>query len=219
MRLSNQYADLAAEGLDAAIRVGHGTWRTPRSSRAVSTCSAWECTSAPAYFARRGRPGTPADLTQHECVIFRMPSSGRDRPWQLEERGRALELHPRARYPVNDGESLIALATASLALVQTPDSMARAALKEGVLAEVLQAYRPARCPSPSSTPARATSRCGCGSSSSTCWARAEAATPGERRAWRPSSTARRDANVALPGWCARLKLRALLAPAVGADAA
>jgi DNA-binding transcriptional LysR family regulator len=75
-----------------------------------------------------------------------MPSSGRDRPWQLEERGRALELHPRARYPVNDGEGLIALATASLALVQTPDSMARAAMKEGVLAEVLQAYRPAPLP-------------------------------------------------------------------------
>lgn len=144
VRLSDRYADLAGEGLDAAIRVGHLEDSSLVARRFdVQRLGVY---GAPAYLARRGRPTTPAELDHHERVLFRMPSSGRDRPWQLEEAGRALELRPRARYQVNDGEGLIALATAGLGLVQTPDYMARAALDAGALEEVLEAYRPAPLP-------------------------------------------------------------------------
>jgi LysR family transcriptional regulator, regulator for bpeEF and oprC len=139
LRLSDKYSDVVGEGLDAAIRVGHlhdsALVARPFDVQRLGVYG------APSYFVRRGRPARPADLAAHDCAVFRMPTSGRDRPWQFEEDGTALELHPVVKYHVNDGEGLIALAAAGLALVQTPDYMARSALKEGALVEVLGEYR------------------------------------------------------------------------------
>lgn len=141
---SDRYVDLIKEGLDAVVRVGH----LPDSSLVARALGAQGLIAggAPAYLAARGAPATPADLGAHACLVFRMPSTGRPRPWQFQVGRRAVEHTPRASVVMNDGEALVAAAVAGMGLVQVPDYMAADELRDGRLVEVLRRFRPAPLP-------------------------------------------------------------------------
>ena len=138
-RLSDRFADIVREGLDAVVRVGElndsrFVARTIGQQHLVVAASA-------AYLSRHGTPRTPDELEQHHCVAFRQPSSGRDRPWQFRVDGADVELSPPSRMRIGDGEALIDAATSGLGLVQTPDYMAAEAINTGRLVEVLREFR------------------------------------------------------------------------------
>jgi DNA-binding transcriptional LysR family regulator len=136
---SDRYVDVVKEGLDAALRIGH----LPDSSlvaQRVGEQSLVVC-GAPTYLAARGTPRTPADLHSHRCLAFRIPSTGRLRPWQLRDDGRDCTFVPRAPVAMDDGEALVVAAAEGLGLMQVPDYMAAGDLRAGRLVEVLAGYR------------------------------------------------------------------------------
>jgi len=83
------YLDLIAEGIDVAIRFGP----QPVSSLTSKLLAAPRVltVAAPAYLERHGRPARPEDLTTHECIQFRDPSTGRPFEWEFHREGR---VHP-----------------------------------------------------------------------------------------------------------------------------
>ncbi len=128
-RLSDMYSDVIREGLDAVVRIG-----PLADSRLVSKLVGHQhliVTASPAYLARHGTPRNPYELERHQCVLFRVPTTGRDRPWQFRVEGVNVEIQPEARLRLGDGEALIEAAAAGLGLVQTPDYMAADALAAG----------------------------------------------------------------------------------------
>jgi len=144
LRLQDGYADLVRDGLDAAIRVGE-----LRDSTLVARRIDWQdlvLVASPAYLEARGRPERLEDLAGHAAVVFRMPSSGRHRPWQLKSGRRVVELHPPHRAQVSDGDGIVAAAVMGLGLGQVPDFMAADALARGALVEVLRPHRPPPMP-------------------------------------------------------------------------
>ncbi|WP_157269510.1 LysR family transcriptional regulator [Azohydromonas aeria] len=145
LRLQDGFADLVQEGIDLAVRVG----RLDDSSlvaRRIDTQTLLLCAS-PAYLAARGTPDGVAALGAHAAIAFRMPSSGRQRPWQFVEDGRAVDLPPpNVAARINDGEAMVEAARLGLGLCQVPDYMAAAALARGELVEVLPGCRPPPMP-------------------------------------------------------------------------
>jgi DNA-binding transcriptional LysR family regulator len=144
VRLSDEYADVIAGGLDAVIRVG-----PIADSRLVARPidrQQLRVYASPRYLARRGRPQHPNDLAEHECLVFRVPTSGREYAWQFADGRKRVALHPNARYVVNDGEGLAVLAATGLGLAQLPDYMARDAVKARRLVEVLERHAPPPVP-------------------------------------------------------------------------
>lgn len=144
LRLQDAYADLVREGLDLAIRVG-----ALQDSRLVARRIDWQqlvCIASPAYLEARGTPLRIEDLAGHATIVFRMPSSGRLRPWQLREGRRVVEMHPAHRVQVNDGDGMVAAAREGLGLTQIPDYMAADELAAGQLVEVMIDKRPAPMP-------------------------------------------------------------------------
>ncbi len=143
-RLSDQYSDVIREGLDAVVRVG--VLNDSRLvARQVSQQSLLLCAS-PEYLARHGQPRNPYDLEQHQCMVFRMPSTGRDRPYQFRVDGVGLDLQPQARLRLGDGEALVEAAAAGLGLAQVPEVMLTDALAAGRVVEVLADFRPPPMP-------------------------------------------------------------------------
>jgi DNA-binding transcriptional LysR family regulator len=136
---SDRYADIVSEGLDAAVRVGH-LRDSSLVARRIGEQRLSVCAS-PAYLRRRGTPTRPADLATHSCLVFRMPSTGRPRPWQFSEAGRAFDWAPESSVVMNDGEALVAAAIAGLGIAQVPDYIAADALREGRVREILQRFR------------------------------------------------------------------------------
>lgn len=141
---SDQWVDLVRLGLDAVVRVGP----LPDSSlvaRRIGGQGMVTC-AAPAYLRRHGTPRSPSDVTAHSCLLFRLPSSGRPRPWQYRGGRPRREFMPPSRFLFNEGEAIVAAAAAGAGLAQVPDYMAAADLKAGRLVEVLASYRPPEVP-------------------------------------------------------------------------
>lgn len=143
-RFSDHVVDVVKEGLDAAVRIGpladSGLVGREFDKQLVCTYA------SPAYLARHGEPGSPDQIDRHACVVFRMPSSGRDRAWQFRSGRRDLSLTPRGSMRLGDGEALVQAAAAGLGLVQVPTYLADRDVKRGRLVEVLRKYRPPALP-------------------------------------------------------------------------
>src|SRR5260370_14037340 len=84
-------SDIVAGRFDAGIRVGE---RLEKDMIAVRLTRDVEMTAvaSPDYLARHGEPKTPADLHRHLCINWRFPGSGAIYRWQLEKKGKRIEL-------------------------------------------------------------------------------------------------------------------------------
>jgi DNA-binding transcriptional LysR family regulator len=67
--------DLVAEGFDMALRAEQSPTDASLTMHELGRFHAW-VVAARDYLKRRGRPKRPADLAQHDCVVFRPRSDG-----------------------------------------------------------------------------------------------------------------------------------------------
>lgn len=144
LRLQDSYADLIRDGLDAAVRVGE-----LQDSRLVARRfdeQVLVLVASLAYLAARGRPERLDQLAGHAAVVFRLPSTGRQWPWQFRSGQQQVSLLPEPAVEVNDGEGMVAAAAQGLGLAQLPDNIVADSLARGELVEVLAAFRPAVMP-------------------------------------------------------------------------
>lgn len=144
IRLTDVQVDLVRDGVDLAVRIGQLRDST-LIARRVDQQGLVLCASA-AYLSLRGTPRRVEDLSAHDAVVFRLPSTGRDRPWQFRQRGVALEFVPQARVRVNETEGLLEALKLGLGACQVPDLLVRDELARGELVELLPALRPRSMP-------------------------------------------------------------------------
>lgn len=140
VRLSDARADLVKEGMDLAIRIGELQDSTLVARRFAS--QQLLLVAAPEYLRRHGTPATLQDLAAHRHILFRLPSSGRDRPQEFTVGRRTVALHPARFARFSDGEAIVQAAALGLGLAQVPDNMADAELAAGRLVELLPQHRP-----------------------------------------------------------------------------
>ena len=144
LRLQDGYVDLVKEGVDLALRVG-----VLKDSSLVARRFGTQTlvlVASPDYLETHGTPARVEQLAGHSALLFRMPSSGKERPWQLRQRGRSLEMQPASRVLLNDGEAMVEAARLGLGLGQVPDYFVKGELASGALVEVLPQARPAPMP-------------------------------------------------------------------------
>lgn len=144
VRLQDAYVDLVKEGIDVAVRVGELKDSTLVARRFGT--QAMVLVASPAYVEARGRPKRLDQLAAHDALLFRMPSSGKDRAWQFRQQGHPVELQPASRVRLNDGEGLVEAAKLGLGVAQLPDYFVREELARGELVELLPNHRPAPLP-------------------------------------------------------------------------
>lgn len=143
-RLDDAHADLVRDNIDLAVRIGRLQDST-LVARRVDRQALCLCAS-PDYLAARGVPRRIEDLAEHAAIVFRLPTTGRDRPWQFRQRGTGVELHPQPGVRVNETEGLLAALKLGLGLCQLPDMLVADELARGELVEVLPSCRPESMP-------------------------------------------------------------------------
>lgn len=118
LHLSDEVVDLVAGGFDAALRVGQ-----LRDSSLVARRLAGGhrvICAAPSYWASHPRPTAPADLAQHECLLW--TSDGRNEAaWTFagtDGADTSQLVRVRGRRSSNDGELVRAWALAGLGVAQ-----------------------------------------------------------------------------------------------------
>jgi DNA-binding transcriptional LysR family regulator len=144
VRLQDGFADLVRDGIDLAVRMGE-----LRDSTLVARRIDWQhlvMVASPDYLKAHGTPRRLEDLAGHKAVTFRMPSTGRSRPWQLRQGRRDVEMHPPQSVQVSDTEALGTAALLGLGLVQLPDYIVQDEIERGELVPVLPNQQPAPMP-------------------------------------------------------------------------
>ena len=61
---------------------------------------------APEYLARHAPPFVPRDLLNHDCITYRLPSSGGVYAWEFEDAGRRFSVRVSGSLLLNDAESI-----------------------------------------------------------------------------------------------------------------
>ncbi len=144
MRLTDLQVDLVRDGIDLAVRIGHLRDST-LVARRVDQQHLVLCAS-PAYLQSRGTPRRIEDLVAHAAVMFRLPTSGRDRPWQFRQRGTPVELAPQAQVRISETEGLLEALKLGMGLCQVPDMLVQDEIARGELCELLPSLRPEPVP-------------------------------------------------------------------------
>jgi len=138
--MQDSFSDIVREGLDMAVRVG----KLKDSTLVARKLDTQQLifVASPVYLAQHGTPTTPEQLAQHVGVVFRQPSSGRTRPWQVRVGRRTVDIQARSQAQINDGEGLVSAVVEGLGIAQVPDYMAEVALRQGRVVELMAGFRP-----------------------------------------------------------------------------
>jgi DNA-binding transcriptional LysR family regulator len=132
LSLNDRFVDLAADGFDAAIRIGE----LPDSgliARPLRPSPRVACAS-PEYLARHGTPQVPADLAKHNCLAF-LFATGPEREWWFprpDSQG-AERVIVRGRLDVNGGMALREAALAGLGVILQPELILQDDIENGRL--------------------------------------------------------------------------------------
>jgi DNA-binding transcriptional LysR family regulator len=135
-------SDVVATRCDAGIRVGE---RLEKDMIAIRLTPDMEmlAVASPAYLARHGVPKTPADLHRHACINWRFPGSGNIYRWELEKRGKKLELSVEGPLIANFQDIVVEAALQGLGILYAyNDDLVLEALQNGRLKRVLADWSP-----------------------------------------------------------------------------
>lgn len=136
--LSDRNADMAYEGIDAAVQIGD-----PADSRLIARklCNLrFVAVASPDYLARRGEPCTPDDLDRHDCLAYAYTHTGRYREWPFKKDGHAYTKTVHGKLNVNNAEALVNAAASGLGIAMVSKFLAADALRAGKLRCILEGY-------------------------------------------------------------------------------
>ena len=92
--------------------------------------------ASPAYLERRGEPGHPRELAEHDCLLF-WPAG---KVWEFESAAGLVSIAPRPRLSANDMVVLAAAAIHGNGIALLPTYAVAPAMRAGSLVEIMKAY-------------------------------------------------------------------------------
>ena len=134
--LNDRQVDLVEENIDLAIRIGELADSSLRARRLASVN--FGICASPDYLRRCGEPRQPADLADHEVLVY--SNLGVGRQWSFVVDGKTVNPRVRYRLSANNGEFLAAAAVHGNAIVSGPMAYLRDAIERGELVQILRDY-------------------------------------------------------------------------------
>jgi DNA-binding transcriptional LysR family regulator len=132
--------DIVANQFDAGIRLEGRIDRDMIAVR-VSDRMRMAMVASPDYLQRHGRPGTPQELQNHNCIRLRL-SNGAILPWRLRGNGKPLEAHISGSLIANDIDLIRVAALEGVGIIYGPSEYVARDLAEGRLVPILEDWTP-----------------------------------------------------------------------------
>ena len=133
--------DIVAERYDAGVRLGEQVAKGMIAVR-IGPDFPMAVGGAPSYFATRGKPKNPQELTAHDCVNIRLPTYGGLYAWEFEKRGRAVKVRVEGQLVFNNFGLRMNAVLAGLGLAYLPEDQVREHVARGRLVHVLADWCP-----------------------------------------------------------------------------
>jgi len=135
--LTDAYIDLIEERIDIAVRLGV-LQDSSYIARQVKTLEFYICAS-PEYIARHGRPDSPDEIKDHNCLLF--PRAGHNLNWSFKsEEGTTVEIPIRGKYLVTNSQAIKQCAIAGMGLALLPEWLVGDAVQSGLLVRLFDEF-------------------------------------------------------------------------------
>jgi DNA-binding transcriptional LysR family regulator len=137
--LNDRYLDLIEEGFDLAVRIGH-LEDSSLIARRLAPIRLALC-AAPDYIARHGAPQTPADLAQHNCLVYTYAAAHSE--WRfVDAAGHEEGVHIAGRLLANNGDVLRVAALEGQGVALAPTFILDKDIRAGTLVRLMPGYTP-----------------------------------------------------------------------------
>jgi DNA-binding transcriptional LysR family regulator len=136
LTLDERLVDIVTDGFDAGIRLGETIAQDMVAVRLTKPFQAIMVAS-PRYLERRGKPRTVEDLACHNCIGYRMMSSGAAYAWELQDNGRKISLAVSGTMRVTDSMYARELALQAVGIAYLFEPLVREDLRSGLLQRIL----------------------------------------------------------------------------------
>jgi DNA-binding transcriptional LysR family regulator len=145
VELINDYrlTDIVAERYDAGVRLGEQVDKDMIAVR-IGPDFRMEVVASPSYFDRRPGPRTPQDLTEHDCINLRLPTTGGFYVWEFRKGARELKVRVQGRAVFNAVDIIRDAAMQGHGLASLPEDLVEVAIQKGRLVRVLLDWCPPR---------------------------------------------------------------------------
>jgi DNA-binding transcriptional LysR family regulator len=131
--LNDRQVDLAEEGWDMAVRIGHLS-DSNLIARRIAPCRL-VLTAAPAYIEAHGRPRVAADLAGHNCLGYTLSRFAVAGYWAFGAK-RETKIDVAGNLCANNGDALRAAAVAGQGIIYEPTFVVADDLKAGTLVAI-----------------------------------------------------------------------------------
>ncbi len=140
--LADRVVNLQDDDVDLAIRIGE----LPDSSLVATRVGSIRrvVCGSPAYFAERGTPKNPGELSKHHCITFDGLMSPHN--WRFSAGKSTVSVPIHSRLIVNTAEAAIDAAIAKVGVTRVLSYQVASALQAGTLSLTLQKFEPAPSP-------------------------------------------------------------------------
>ncbi len=128
--------DVVGAGFDAGIRLGEMIAQDMVAVRLTPPCRV-VLVASPSYVGARGRPLSVADLTNHNCIGFRLLASGAVYEWELQVLGKEVRAAVAGTVRVSDPTYARELALAGVGIAYVFEPLVERDLAGGHLIELL----------------------------------------------------------------------------------
>ena len=127
--------DIVEQGFDAGVRFGNQLAQD-MIAMPLGPALRYAIVASPDYLRKRGRPGSPGDLLQHDCIRRRFPG-GTMVTWKFARDGDEVEITPKGRLTLSSAHQELQAALAGSGIAHLFEDYVRDDVEQGRLIELL----------------------------------------------------------------------------------
>ena len=140
----DQLGDLVAEGFDVAVRFGEPPSSSLVARKLIDT--RFVTVATPDYLERHGRPGKPADLSNHVCIQVRDPVTGQPFSWEFQRGRKLIKVPTSGRLLLTDVGTILGTCLSGVGVAQIKALGIQKLLDDGQLIDLFPDWPDERFP-------------------------------------------------------------------------
>ncbi len=139
--IDNGFTNIVERQFDAGVRLGEAIARDMVAVR-IGPDVSYSVVGSPEYFERRSPPTNPQELTEHDCINLRLPTSGTLYSWEFERDGHEFSVRVEGPLTLSNIGPAIDSALDGIGLAYAPTDRVRPYVETGQLRRVLSDWCP-----------------------------------------------------------------------------
>ena len=137
INVESGWTDIVVERFDAGVRLGESLAKDMIAVR-IGPRLRMAAVASSGYFADRGKPATPHDLSRHACVNLRLTSAGAIYAWEFSNGGRELKVRVEGQLTFNGMALMLEAARAGRGIALVLEDQAAEDIAAGRLERALE---------------------------------------------------------------------------------